>query len=68
MRFFDIHITQGSVATRLRHGEIFKHEFAANLLLSPSVKKIENRLIFGEVMGKSLVSCFFDSQRIKQRN
>ena len=25
-------------------------------------KKFENRLILGEVMGKSLVSCFFDSQ------
>ena len=29
-----------------------------NLLPSPSVKKFENRLIFGEVTGKSLVSCF----------
>jgi len=28
-------------------------------LPSLSVKKIENRLVFGEVMGKSLVSCFF---------
>ena len=28
------------------------------------MKKIENRLIFDEVMGKSLVSCFFDSQCI----
>jgi len=40
---------------------IFKHTFVANLLLSPSVKKFENRLIFGEVMGKSLVFVF-DSQ------
>ena len=28
-------------------------------------KNLENRLIFGEVMGKSLVSCFFDSMCIK---
>jgi len=27
MPFFDIHISQGSVATRLRRGGIFKHEF-----------------------------------------
>ena len=26
------------------------------------MKKFENRLTFGEVMGKSLVSCFFDSR------
>ena len=26
------------------------------------LKNFENRLIFGEVMGKSLVSCFFDSR------
>jgi len=26
------------------------------------VKKIENRIIVGEVMAKSLVSCFFDSR------
>ena len=45
--------------TCLRYGEIFKHEFFfANLLLIPSVKKFENRLIFGEVMSKRLVSCF----------
>ena len=37
---------------------IFKHDFVANLLPSPPVKKNKNRLIFGEVMGKSLVSCF----------
>jgi len=38
---FDILIThtQGRVSTGLRRGEIFKHKYAANLLLSPSVKK-----------------------------
>jgi len=59
--FSDIHISQGSVATCLRHGEIFKLDFVANLPPSPSVKKkLENRLIFGEVTGKSLVSCFLN--------
>ena len=38
--FCDIHISQGSVATCLRRGGIFKHEFVANLLLSPLVKKV----------------------------
>jgi len=43
--------------TYLRCGGIFKHDFVANLLLSLSGKNFENRLIFREVMGKSLVSC-----------
>ena len=34
-------------------------EFVANLLQSLLVKKFENRIIIGEVMAKSLVSCFF---------
>jgi len=62
MPFSDIRISQGNVATRLKRGGIFKHEFVANLLPSPLVKKIENRIIVGEVMAKSLVSCFFDSR------
>jgi len=44
--------------THLRCGGIFKYEFLANLPVSLSVKNFENWLIFGEVMGKSLVSCF----------
>ena len=39
MPFFDIHISQGSVATCLNHGGIVKHEFVANLLLSQLVEK-----------------------------
>jgi len=38
--FFCIHISQGSVATCLKRGGIFKHKFVANLLLSRLVKKI----------------------------
>jgi len=45
--------------TYLRHGPIFKHKFAANLLPSPSAKKFENWLISAEVIGKSLVPLFF---------
>jgi len=39
MPFFCIHISQGSVATRVKRGGIFKHEFVANLLSSRPVKK-----------------------------
>ena len=60
MPFFCIHILQGSVATYLKRGEIFKHEFVANLLSSRLVKKFENRVIVSEVIAKSLVFCFFD--------
>jgi len=49
MPFSDIHISQGNVATCLKRGEKFKHEFV----------KFENRIIFGEVMAKSSVSWFF---------
>ena len=54
-QFTDIHILQGSVSTYLSCGGIFKY-FTAE---SVSEKKFENWLIFGEVMGKSFVSCFF---------
>ena len=59
MPFFCIYISQGSVATCLMRGGIFKHDFIANLLLSRLVKNFENRIIVSEVMAKSLVSCFF---------
>ena len=59
MPFFCIRISQGSVATCLKRGGIFKHEFVANLLPSRLVKNFENRIIVSEVMAKSLVSCFF---------
>ena len=55
--FLNTDISQGSVATCLKRGRIFKHEFVANLL--ESAKKFENRVIISEVMAKSLVLCFF---------
>jgi len=57
--FLSTDISQGSAATRLRRGGVFKYEFVTNILLSLTVKKFENRLIFGEVIGRSFVSCFF---------
>jgi len=62
MPFSHIHISQGSVATCLKLDGIFKHEYMANLLPNLLVKKIENRIIVGEVVAKSLLSCFFDSR------
>jgi len=60
MPFSDIHISQGSVAIRLRCGGVFKRNFVANLLPSPSVKNFENRLIFGKVMdGQEFGVLFF---------
>ena len=54
------HISQGSVATCLKRGGIFKNYFVANLLPSRLVKFFfENRIIVGEVMAKSLVSCLY---------
>jgi len=49
---------QGSIATYLRCDGMFKYAFVANLPLSLSVKNFENRSTFGEVMVKSLLSCF----------
>ena len=39
MLVFDINVSHGSVATRLRCGGIFHNDFIANLPLSLSVKE-----------------------------
>jgi len=51
--FLNTDISQGSVATRLACGWAYVYDFVTNFLLSLTVKKFENRSIFGEVMGKS---------------
>jgi len=56
--FLNIDISQGSVATCLGCGAVFKYDFVANFLLSLTVKEFENRLTFGEVTDRSIVSCF----------
>jgi len=38
-QFSDIHISQGSVATYLRFGGIFKYDFVANLPLNLTLKE-----------------------------
>jgi len=52
----------------LKCGGIFKHEFVANLLPSRPVKNFENRIIVGEVIAKSLVSCFFFDSRCREKS
>jgi len=39
----------------------FKYELVVHLTSESVSEKTENRLIFGEVMGKSLVSCYLVS-------
>jgi len=51
-------VSQGSSATPLRCGEIVNDDFVAYLLVNLSVKKIENRSIFGEVVDNIVVPCF----------
>jgi len=59
MLVFDINVSHGSVATRLRCGGILYNDFIANLPLTLQLKEFENRSTFGEVTDKSIVTCFF---------
>jgi len=52
------YISQGSVATYVRCGEIFNIGFIANSLRSQPVKNYENRLAFGEVTHKRVGTRF----------
>jgi len=64
MLFFDINVSQGSVAKFVRCGGIFTYGFITYLLLSLLVKKFENQSAFGEVTGKSKAVPFFQTQCI----
>jgi len=44
-------VLQGSVSKHLRCDGIFNDQFITQSLLSPRVKKLENRSTFAEVMG-----------------
>jgi len=60
--FWNIYISQGSVATHLRCGGIFKYEFVANLPQSLPIKEFWKSVNIWESYGKRWVSCFFDSE------
>jgi len=58
-QFSDIHISQGSVATRLRCGGIFEYEFVADLPLSPSAKELWKSVIIWGSYGQEFSVLFF---------
>jgi len=58
-QFSDIHISQGSVATHLRCGGIFKYEFVANLQVSLSVKEFRKSVNIWESYGQKFSVLFF---------
>ena len=61
--FSDCHISQGSVAKCLRLGETFKHQFVANLLPSPSVKKVGKSVHIWWSYGQKFGVLFFFNSR-----
>ena len=57
--FLNIYISQGSVATRLRCGEIFKHELVANLPMSLPVKEFWKSVNISGSYGQEFGVLFF---------
>ena len=57
-QFSDIHISQGSVATQLKCGGIFKYDFVANLGESDSEKFCKSVSIWGSY-GQEFSVLFF---------
>ena len=60
--FLNSDISQGSVVTQLRCGEIITQGFVANSPMNLRIcqwKKFENRSTFGEVMDNIVVPCFW---------
>ena len=58
-QFADIHISQGSVATYLRCGGIFKYQSVANLSLRLSVKEFRKSVNIWRSYGQELIVLFF---------
>ena len=57
-------IRQGSVASHLKYDVMFKYHCFKNLVLCLTAKNFENCQTFCEVMDKTVVAPFFDSQCI----
>jgi len=65
MQVFDINVSHGNVATRLRCGGMYHNEFIANLPLSLSVKEFWKLVnIWRSYRQKYSGMFFFDSQCI----
>jgi len=62
--FLNIDISQGSAATWLRRGEIFKYDFIGNLPLSLTVKTFWKSVNIWRSYGHDYNVLFFDSQCI----
>ena len=62
--FSDINVSQGSVATLARYGEIFNANCIANFLTSQPVKNYENRPTSDEFIVKVQRCAFFETQCI----
>ena len=60
--YHDVHISQGSVATYLRCGWMFNMNLLQIYQWVCQWKNGENQLTFWEVIGRGLVSSFFDSR------
>jgi len=58
-QFSDIHISQGSVATCLRCGGLFKYEFVANLPVSLPVKEFRKSANIWGSYGQEFGVLFF---------
>jgi len=58
-QFSDIHISQGSVATYLRRGGIFKYVFIANLPVSLPVKEFQKSVNIWRSYGQEFSVLFF---------
>ena len=63
-QFSDIHISQGSVATYLRCGGIFKYEFVANLPFSLLAKEFWKSVNILGSYGQEFSVLFFETQCI----
>jgi len=57
--FYVFHISQGSVATQLRCGDMFSNHFITNFPQMRQWKNFENRSIFHQDMDKTLWLTFF---------
>jgi len=61
-QFSDILISQGSVATYLRCGGVFKYESVANFSMSLSANKFRKPVNIWESYGQEFSVLFFDSR------
>ena len=59
LQFSNIHISQGSVATYLRRGGMFKYEFVANLPMSLPVKEFWKSVNIWGSYGQEFSVLFF---------